>query len=106
MKKKTNTDLTGARHIHLWICTRNGDTILAKDVKSVGVALAATPDLGRRTELETDPAQRFELTAIGEIVDRNWLELSERFPTVTLDKGSREGYPYTLWSCRITFPAS
>jgi len=72
------------------ICTRNGETILAKDVKSVGVALAATPDherdLERRIELEIDPAHRFELTSIGEIVDRNWRELPERFPVVSLDE--------------------
>ena len=62
------------------ICSRNGELILAKDVKSVGVALAATPDLERRDELEIDPVKRFELTAIG------WRELPERFPAVSLDE--------------------
>ncbi len=64
--------------------------ILTNDVKSVGVALAATPDLESRLEsrtaLKIDPAKRFELTAIGEIVDKNWRELPNRFPAVTLDE--------------------
>ena len=68
------------------ICIRNGDSILAKDVKSVGVALAATPDLERRTEREIDSAQRFELTSIGEIVDRNCRDLPERYPLVSFDE--------------------
>ena len=72
------------------ICTRNGETILAKDVKSVGVALAATPDperdVGKRNEFELDPRPRFELTSIGEIVDRDWRDLPVRFPMVSLDE--------------------
>ncbi len=72
------------------ICTRNSEMILTNDVKSVGVALAATPGLESRLEsrtaLEIDPAKRFELTAIGEIVDKNWRELPNRFPAVTLNE--------------------
>ena len=64
--------------------------ILAKDVKSVGVALAATHDfeseIESRNELEFEPSPRFDLTSIGEIVDRNWRELPERFPVVSLDE--------------------
>ena len=79
------------------ICTRNGDPILANAEKPpVGVALAATHTLesalAATLTLQTPPnpepdsAFRFELTTIGEIVDRNWRMLPERFPTVSLDE--------------------
>ena len=53
---------------------------------AVGVALAATLTLQTPPNLEPDSAFRFELTTIGEIVDRNWRMLPERFPTVSLDE--------------------
>jgi len=69
------------------ICTRNGEPILAKTEKPpVGVALAATHLLESPPNPEPDSAFRFELTTIGEIVDRNWRMLPERFPTVSLDE--------------------
>jgi len=36
--------------------------------------------------LEPDSALQFELTPIGEIVDRNWRTLPERFPVISLDE--------------------
>ena len=71
------------------ICTRNGDQILANTQKSdvnVGVALAATHLLDMPPNLEPDSALQFELTPIGEIVDRNWRTLPERFPVISLDE--------------------
>jgi len=71
------------------ICTRNGNQILANPQKpdvNVGVALAATHPLNTPPNPEPDSAHRFELTPIGEIVDRNWRMLPERFPMVSLDE--------------------
>lgn len=63
------------------ICTRNNDSILANTEKSaVVVALAATHTL------TIESTQIFELTTIGEIVERNWRKLPERFPMVSLDE--------------------
>jgi putative transposase len=82
------------------ICTRNGLPILANPQKNdvdvgvegaVGVALAATQHLAATHHLATsiqrepDSVHRFELTAIGEIVEHNWRKLPERFPMVSLD---------------------
>ncbi|TNJ37491.1 hypothetical protein FGF66_10650 [Chlorobaculum thiosulfatiphilum] len=71
------------------ICTRNGDLILInppKLVPAVGVALAATQSPEMFPNLEPDTAHLLELTPIGEIVDRNWRTLTERFPMVSLDE--------------------
>lgn len=75
------------------ICTRNGNLILSKPPKlipTVGVALAATPFPETPPNLESNPkpdtAHLFELTAIAEIVERNWRTLPERFPMVSLDE--------------------
>lgn len=63
------------------ICTRNGDPILANPQNNnVGVALAAT------LALEIESPKIFDLTTIGEIVERNWQKLPERFPMVSLDE--------------------
>jgi putative transposase len=71
------------------ICTRNSDPILANTQKldvNVGVALAATHLLETPPNPEPDSVLQFELTPIGEIVDRNWRTLPERFPMVSLDE--------------------
>ena len=75
------------------ICIRNGDQILANPPKSlpaVGVALAATHFPETPPNLESNPkpdtAHLLELSPIGEIVDRNWRTLPERFPMVSLDE--------------------
>ncbi|RXK88265.1 hypothetical protein EST62_03950 [Chlorobaculum sp. 24CR] len=71
------------------ICIRNGDQILAnppKPIPPVGVALAATRLLETPPNPEPDSALRFDLTPIGEIVDRHWRTLPEWFPMVSLDE--------------------
>jgi len=71
------------------ICIRNDDQILAnppKPIPPVGVALAATHLLETPPNPEPCSALQFELTPIGEIVERNWRTLPERFPMVSLDE--------------------
>ena len=71
------------------ICTRNSEQILSNPPKpdvNIGVALAATHLLETPPNPEPDSAFQFELTPIGEIVDRNWRTLPERFPVISLDE--------------------
>ncbi|RXK88530.1 hypothetical protein EST62_02500 [Chlorobaculum sp. 24CR] len=71
------------------ICTRNGDLILSKPPKPihpVGVALAATHSHESPRNSEPDSTDSFKLTPIGEIVERNWRTLPDRFPMVSLDE--------------------